>query len=311
MAGSIGKAASGLFDNVATAARAGRGVHQLSEPEVSLLIVSAQGLRPNAQLVDDLAQVGVRYGGEVIDDGAKSGDSLIEAIRGGVRNELETLVARWKDTRFPQHLENALTKQEALLPKLRASIMVQQNAVNAGNKLIPALEKRVADLDEAARAAIASGDDARGAQLLGQKLGAFEDLQQVTKRTQVHAENLTRTKTQFGDLEGKIATDRIKQQVLLAEWDGKKLLTEVSKSAQDAMQSLNRVEAQAMTNARQADLAAHQAQQSLDNLINGGVVRVPGAGPAPAPTPGSGTVPIVDDAVQKELDRIKQELGKA
>ncbi len=78
---------------------------------------------------------------------------------------------------------------------------------------------------------------------------------------------------------------------------------------QKAMNDLNKLESDALKNARQADQATKDAQGAIDDLLGGGGVRVPGGGTTPN-VPNAPTVPIVDDAVQKELQRIKDELKR-
>ncbi len=296
-----------LADDAGRFFRAGHGVHQLSEEAVTGILAARRGVGPTEALVKELAEQGAIFSGgtgEVL-AGAPKGEGLIDAIRGRVGEELFSLMNSWKDRNFPKRLERALQQQEQLLPKLRMTLVEQNNAVRAGNDAIGKLEASITRLEKEAKDAVTAGNDDLAARLLGQKLGLSDELTNITERAQKYAGDLQTTKNQITTLESKIATDRDKADLLLAEWRLKKQLNDISGAAKKAMEDLNNIEGDALKNARQADQATKAAQGAIDDLLGGGGVRVPGGGGTPATPP---KVPVVDDAVGKELQRIKDEL---
>ena len=294
-----------LVDDAGNFFRAGHGVHQLSEEAVTGILAARRGVGPSESLVKALGEQGAIFTGgtgEVL-AGAPKGESLIDAIRGRVDEQLFSLMNAWKDRNFPKRLEKALQQQEALLPKLRETLVTQQSAVRSGNQAIGEIEASIARLETKAKEAVAAGNDDLAGRLLGQKVGLKEQLTGITERAQKYAADVDTTKNQITTLEEKILIDRSKANTLLAEWELKKQLKDLAGDAKQAMQDLNNLEGDALKNARQADQATKAAQGAIDDLLGGGGVRVPGGGGSTPPT-----APVVDDAVAKELQRIKDEL---
>jgi phage shock protein A len=301
-----------LVDDAGRFFRGGQGVNALSEDAVAGVLAARRGVAPSPELVKSLAEEGAIFDGavgEVIKGAPKGGDDLLGAIKDRIGEEMFSLVNSWKDRNFPKRLERALQQQEQLLPKLRSSALTQKHAVDSGNEALQKLTARVAELDQQAKDAVAKGDDSLASRLLGTKIGLSEELTKITERTQKYANDYKITTEQITTLEQKISIDRDKSQLLLSEWKLKRELKDLSTDAKKAMDDLNRLESDALANARQADQATKDAQNAVDDLLGGGGIRVPGGGTTPN-VPGAPNVPIVDDAVQKELDRIKQELGK-
>ena len=298
--GEIGADAARFF-------RGGHGTHMLSEEAVTGILAARRGVAPSEAIVKALTEEGAIFSGgagEVI-KGAPKGDGLIDSIRQRVGEEMFSLMSSWKDRNFPKRLERALQEQEQLLPKLRMTLMEQTNAVEAGNSAISKLTASVEKLETDAKAAVAAGNDDLASRLLGQKLGLSDELGKITERTQKYAGDLTTTKNQITTLESKISTDKDKAELLLAEWRLKKQLKDLTGQAKQAMEDLNKLESDALKNSRQADQATKDAQGAIDDLLGGGGVRVPGSTPG---APSAPTVPVVDDAVGKELQRIKDEI---
>jgi phage shock protein A len=301
-----------LVDDAARFFRGGQGVHALPEEAVTGILAARRGVAPSDDIIKAISEAGAIFdggAGSVIKNSPKGG-GLIDSIRARVGEEMFSLVSAWKDKNFPVRMEKALQAQESLLPKLRGALLEQNNAVRSGNEALQKLSARVADLDTQAKAAVAAGDDALASRLLGQKIGLTEEVTRITQRTEKYAADLKITKDQITTLESKIGIDRDKSQLLLSEWRLKKNLANLSEDAKSAMNDLNKLESDALKNARQADQATKDAQNAIDDLLGGGGIRIPGGGGPTPNVPGAPQVPVVDDAVKKELDRIKQELGK-
>lgn len=302
-----------VADDAARFFRGGQGVHALPEEAITGILAARRGVAPSDEIIKAIGDAGAVFDGPAgsVIKNAPKGDGLVGAIRERVGEEVFSLVNAWKDKNFPVRLERALQKQEELLPKLRATLLEQNNAVRSGNEAIQKISARVGTLDTEAKAAVAAGNDDLASRLLGQKIGLSEELTRITERTQKYAGDLNTTKNQITTLESKIGIDRDKSQLLLSEWKLKKQLGQLSDDAKKAMNDLNKLESDALKNARQADQATKEAQNAIDDLLGGGGIRVPGGGGATPNVPGAPTVPVVDDAVKAELDRIKAELGKA
>lgn len=282
----------------------GQGKHALPEEAITAILGARHGLAPTEAQTKAIADAGGDFSGGVGDalKGAPDGGSLIDAIQKNVRTQLFSLTNAWSDRQFPKRLEQALRQQEELVPKMRDALLTQTKAHRAASETETLLKTQLTSVSEKAEAAVKAGDDATATRWLEQKVSIQEQLTGVTKAVEQYGNDVRTTQSQLVVLENKIEIDKTKSQLLLAQWNLKRDLKDLSADAQKALKDLNGIEGDALTNARQAEQATKQAQRNIDDLLRGGGVRVPGTDTPSTPP---------SDTVQAELEKLKQAAGRA
>ncbi|MCW2955680.1 MAG: hypothetical protein JWO69_549 [Thermoleophilia bacterium] len=295
---------TGLADGIGNLIRGGQGKHNLSEEAVVALMGARRGIAPSAELTSALAKQGAIFDGSVgeVIKNAPEGGGLLDALRKRVGESMFSLMDAWKDRNFPIRLEKALQQQEEILPKLREAMTQQQRAVTSGTEAIAKFKEQIGMLTGKAEEAVKGGDDGLAAKFLAQKLDLQQQVQGLETKIGKYVKDLKYSKDQIQLLSTKIEIDKTKGEVLIAEWKLKRDMSELSDVAKNALDDLNKLEGDALKNARQAEQATKEAQREIDDLISGGGIRLPNGG--------SGSSPV-DDAVKQELDKLKDKLGSA